>query len=976
MAARLYLTVYAANDLNGVSLGTVNEASEVEYKHELHGTGAGMVKIARHHTQAALLVRDRYVRVHSDQGIIGGFFLEDGTISLSDANGKGGEFITWTGRGPMAILERAVMDMDSNVTNGQDPIEGFWDLSAQGDFAGASNGHPIPMMKRALNEANLNSPNGIAVVNHSSWTYDLDSAGVTPPFWGSIVFGVDVGEDLLTIAGRMSQLGDVYWVMSHDFVLRAYLSYGTNKAGAFGAGTVRFEKGVNIADSIDRKVRGSVDRTHLIVGGAERTFVTVTDPDYISGDTVRWGFLSVNETADTAALTAAGLANIEARKRQTDSWSFPQHDHGNVPASGIYEPGNHYWVGDIVTLHTGTGSYDANAEPVPVASITWQLKTGDDANGDYWVIPEVGSTFNWAPGPGYTAPPGSQIVPCVCPTAPTPATDPALFVDWTWTENPSAGVYQQTVAAYPEISQPSGTMNAGITIPGQEGSYYRSGVSGNALPIFTTGGNKYLPCTQGVAISFSALIGNRGAPSGTATLEIRWYSDLASTLISTNTLHAATIPGPIPNTTITSTLTPPTGAIAWTIFIIGTITNVTASSGGSGASTPAGLTQDEIGTDSGRYADATHNHIHGKLLELNDPSDHPFFVNHAANTAIHSPANLSATTAPTVNDDSDDGWAVGSKWVDTTNDNVYIATDVTVGAANWAQVNGGGSSGIPATLLDAKGDLIVASAADTAARLGAGANGTVLTADSAEALGVKWGTALTNPMTAAGDIIIGGAAGAATRLPAGTNGHVLTLASGSPSWAAAGGGGSGTSWTQDVNQSGASFAAYTVSGGTWASDGTIITQTATALSVARAYIATAYPMGFGAIAEVEVRFPTAGAGTGTPRRGGVYLHTTGTGTGGVVIYLTESANQLTADTESVSALGAFTHTVAKDTWYKVRGVYSNGQLSGWVDGVLIGTWRVVQTGSHLGSFFGLFTYGTKVDFRNHKSWTLSGGAPA
>jgi len=45
---------------------------------------------------------------------------------------------------------------------------------------------------------------------------------------------------------------------------------------------------------------------------------------------------------------------------------------------------------------------------------------------------------------------------------------------------------------------------------------------------------------------------------------------------------------------------------------------------------------------------------------------------------------------------------------------------------------------IPQTLIDAKGDLIVGTAADTAGRLAVGANGTVLTADSAEATGTKW----------------------------------------------------------------------------------------------------------------------------------------------------------------------------------------------------------------------------------------------
>lgn len=51
------------------------------------------------------------------------------------------------------------------------------------------------------------------------------------------------------------------------------------------------------------------------------------------------------------------------------------------------------------------------------------------------------------------------------------------------------------------------------------------------------------------------------------------------------------------------------------------------------------------------------------------------------------------------------------------------------------------SSGIPATLLDAKGDLIVASAADTAARLAVGTDGFVLTADAASTNGIKWAAA-------------------------------------------------------------------------------------------------------------------------------------------------------------------------------------------------------------------------------------------
>ena len=55
--------------------------------------------------------------------------------------------------------------------------------------------------------------------------------------------------------------------------------------------------------------------------------------------------------------------------------------------------------------------------------------------------------------------------------------------------------------------------------------------------------------------------------------------------------------------------------------------------------------------------------------------------------------------------------------------------------------------GIQPTIVDAKGDLITATAADTPARLAVGANDTVLTADSSTATGLKWATPAAGSMT-------------------------------------------------------------------------------------------------------------------------------------------------------------------------------------------------------------------------------------
>jgi hypothetical protein len=110
-------------------------------------------------------------------------------------------------------------------------------------------------------------------------------------------------------------------------------------------------------------------------------------------------------------------------------------------------------------------------------------------------------------------------------------------------------------------------------------------------------------------------------------------------------------------------------------------------------------------------------------------------------------------------------------------------------------IEAGIAAAIPADIVDAKGDLIAATAADAVARVAVGANNTALVADSAQAAGVKWLDLTTllvalSTIDAKGDLLAGTADNALSRLAVGTADQLLvpSAAAGTGlAWAAAGG---------------------------------------------------------------------------------------------------------------------------------------------------------------------------------------------
>ena len=82
-------------------------------------------------------------------------------------------------------------------------------------------------------------------------------------------------------------------------------------------------------------------------------------------------------------------------------------------------------------------------------------------------------------------------------------------------------------------------------------------------------------------------------------------------------------------------------------------------------------------------------------------------------------------------------------------------------------------TGIPESIVDAKGDIVTATAADTPARLAVGTNNQTLIADSAQATGLKYANGSVATLTAKGDLLTATAANTISRLGVGANGTTL-----------------------------------------------------------------------------------------------------------------------------------------------------------------------------------------------------------
>ena len=249
--------------------------------------------------------------------------------------------------------------------------------------------HPMPLLTYDFDETTDSDGN--------DWTVTDSLAGIS----------AEVGDSLADSIAKVLATGVVDVEMGPDLDFHAWNERGRDLSGAsFGAGVVRFAKGVNIAAELKRE---SAD-------GPPPTYTQVVGPD-------GWASAELEDAADRVAretttrveadddvdsLEAAGLADLELRLSRSDSAGF-QVDVGDDEAKGLYYPGppwsanGRWWLGDWVTVHTGDGADDFDEVTMRVAALT----ISETESGDLVVIVEVGSSLGAAEDAAFPGPAGS-----------------------------------------------------------------------------------------------------------------------------------------------------------------------------------------------------------------------------------------------------------------------------------------------------------------------------------------------------------------------------------------------------------------------------------------------------------------------------------------------------------------------------------------------------------------------------------------
>lgn len=378
---------YAEDDPNGTLLGTLDDAdcASMEFRVGLYDLGAGQFTISRHHASAtaALLTENNLVKVRIPEVSatpIFAFWLKEGHFDLIHADEQGGEMLKFGGPGMLYILSHARLLHDvyapTQTARGSSNVEGKWWWTGQ----------PYGAIATRIIEEGQNQT-GVPLADVTiDYDRDDDSDGTAWPIMSS-EFEVEIGTDVLTVMDKLRASGSFVVIGNPDLSIQTHQSYGRNLTGAFGAGTVRFQKGVNILTGLVRDIGPTRRWTHVLQQDKDGNYFEREAAGFSLGDRAHWGYQRVEQTNDETLLDEIAAEHIDASATTAHDLQL-EFTPGFDPANGRYMPGpagsnGHVWPGDSITLHTGTGEHDYNAVAQPVTAIRVVLDdAADDSTAD------------------------------------------------------------------------------------------------------------------------------------------------------------------------------------------------------------------------------------------------------------------------------------------------------------------------------------------------------------------------------------------------------------------------------------------------------------------------------------------------------------------------------------------------------------------------------------------------------------------
>lgn len=384
-------------------LATLYDAREKRIRVEHKGTGSGSFAINRTSPEVSEtvlakgnLVKVRVPEIHSDY--LFAFFLETGDFTLVSSDEAGGEMLRFGGRGNLCYLECA-RNWNVSFTGGSNPRDGVWRAYA---FGGGN--APGQILTRMLAEMqDPDHPYPALPLLTTDFNTTVNSAGTA---WSTTnateEFSYKVGDDGLAVATLLADMDVMALRMSPGFLLQAFNEpYGRDLSA-----TVRFAKGLNVVAELQRAWVGpSVPETVMLVSGETDNYAVAVGINATSKVT-KHGFMTSFGTSATA-LIGQGETELVKRAKATELIMFQIANRrtevqltapitvgsiiGPDASTGFYLPGptgtnGDFWVGDIVTLNTGSGPFDFNEALMRVLAISI---TRDDDNHELIIIPEL-----------------------------------------------------------------------------------------------------------------------------------------------------------------------------------------------------------------------------------------------------------------------------------------------------------------------------------------------------------------------------------------------------------------------------------------------------------------------------------------------------------------------------------------------------------------------------------------------------------